>query len=226
MTIRVLLVDDQPVVRSGLRMILEADEGIEIVGEAADGAAGIELIAAVDPDVVLMDIQMPILDGIEATRRLTAMGSRSRVLVLTTYGLDEYVFDALQAGAAGFLLKTDLPQTIVEGVRTVAAGEALLTPGVTRRIIETFVAEGSTNSHRSTGSTRSAEPPELARLTEREREVLLEIARGLSNTEIAHRLFIGEGTVKTHVARILDKLMLRDRVQVVVYAYQHGLVDR
>lgn len=226
MTIRVLLVDDQPVVRSGLRMILEADEDIEIVGEAADGAAGIELIAAVDPDVVLMDIQMPTLDGIEATRRLTAMGSRSRVLVLTTYGLDEYVFDALQAGAAGFLLKTDLPQTIVEGVRTVAAGEALLTPGVTRRIIETFVAEGSTNSHRSTGSTRSAEPPELARLTEREREVLLEIARGLSNTEIAHRLFIGEGTVKTHVARILDKLMLRDRVQVVVYAYQHGLVDR
>ncbi len=226
MTIRVLLVDDQPVVRSGLRMILEADEDIEIVGEAADGAAGIELIAAVDPDVVLMDIQMPTLDGIEATRRLTAMGSRSRVLVLTTYGLDEYVFDALQAGAAGFLLKTDLPQTIVEGVRTVAAGEALLTPGVTRRIIETFVADGSTNSRRSTGSTSSAEPPELARLTEREREVLLEIARGLSNTEIAHRLFIGEGTVKTHVARILDKLMLRDRVQVVVYAYQHGLVDR
>jgi DNA-binding NarL/FixJ family response regulator len=226
MTIRVLLVDDQPVVRSGLRMILEADEDIEIVGEAADGAGGIELIAAVDPDVVLMDIQMPTLDGIEATRRLTAMGSRSRVLVLTTYGLDEYVFDALQAGAAGFLLKTDLPQTIVEGVRTVAAGEALLTPGVTRRIIETFVAEGSTNSRGSTGSTRSAEPPELARLTEREREVLLEIARGLSNTEIAHRLFIGEGTVKTHVARILDKLMLRDRVQVVVYAYQHGLVDR
>ena len=237
MTVRVLLVDDQPVVRSGLRMILQAAEssdeadGIEVVGDAADGAAGIELVAELDPDVVLMDIQMPTLDGIEATRRLTAAGSRARVLVLTTYGLDEYVFDALQAGAAGFLLKTDPPQAIVDGVRTIAAGEALLAPQVTRRIIETFLAARSTGSPGRPGSLRSAgaapsvEPPELTRLTEREREVLLEIARGLSNTEIARRLFIGEGTVKTHVARILDKLMLRDRVQVVVYAYQHGLVD-
>ncbi len=225
MTVRVLLVDDQPVVRSGLRMILHAAPGIEVVGEAADGSAGLDLVGELDPDVVLMDIQMPTLDGIEATRRLTTAGSRSRVLMLTTYGLDEYVFDALQAGAAGFLLKTDPPQTIVDGVHAVAAGEALLAPQVTRRLIETFLGARSTdNQGLSAGTGTAVEPPGLKRLTEREREVLLEIARGLSNTEIAQRLYIGEGTVKTHVARILDKLMLRDRVQVVIYAYQHGLV--
>ncbi len=230
MTVRVVLVDDQPVVRSGLRMILQAEDDLEIVGEASNGAEGIGLIGKLDPDVVLMDIQMPVMDGIEATRRLNAVGSRSRVVILTTYGLDEYVFDALQAGAAGFLLKTDRPSTLVEGVRTVSAGEALLAPQVTRRIIETFVAARSPTSPRPsrhpgpTDPPAEPEPPEVARLTEREREVLLEIARGLSNIEIAQRLFIGEGTVKTHVARILDKLGLRDRVQVVVYAYRHGLV--
>ncbi|HTY72688.1 MAG TPA: response regulator transcription factor [Actinomycetes bacterium] len=214
MSVRVVLVDDQPVVRSGLRMILQAQPDLEVIGEAADGVEAIEVIAASDPDVVLMDIQMPTLDGIETTRRLRASGSRARVLVLTTYALDAYVFDALQAGAAGFLLKTDPPQTIVDGVRTVAAGDALLAPQVTRRIIDTFVARAP---------AAPQEPPELSRLTERERDVLKELARGLSNAEIGQALFISEGTVKTHVARILDKLGLRDRVQAVVYAYQHGL---
>ena len=213
--IRVVVADDQAVVRAGLRMILEPSEDVEVVGEAADGRSALEMVRELDPDVVLMDIRMPVLDGIDATRLLCAAGARARVLVLTTYGLDEYVYDALKAGAAGFLLKTDPPARLVEAVRVVAAGEALLTPEITRRLIDRFV-----------GGVRPARASvALADLTAREREVLDRVAGGDSNAEIARALYIGEGTVKTHMARILTKLGLRDRVQVVVFAYEHGLVQ-
>jgi DNA-binding NarL/FixJ family response regulator len=212
--IRVLVADDQTVVRGGLRMILDSQEGIEVVAEAADGQEALRLVASLDPDVVLMDIRMPVLDGIEATRRLTDAGARARVLVLTTYGLDEHVYGALKAGAAGFLLKTDSPQRLVEAVRVVAGGEALLAPEITRRLIARFVSSGHPN----------APPPELGELTVREREVLAQVASGRSNAEIAGALYISAGTVKTHVARILSKLGLRDRVQAVVFAYEYGLV--
>jgi DNA-binding NarL/FixJ family response regulator len=212
--IRVLLADDQAVVRAGLRTILESQPDIEVVGEAADGAEALALVAALDPDVVMMDIRMPGLDGIRATRRLTESPGGAHVLMLTTYGLDQYVYDALRAGAAGFLLKTDPPDRIIDAVRIVNAGDALLGPHTTRRLIERFLA----------GPPPDSSPPAaLGTLTDRELQVMLEIARGLSNREIAERLYIGEGTVKTHVARILAKLSLRDRVQAVVYAYDHGL---
>jgi len=215
LVIRVAIVDDQAVVRAGLRMILEPPEDIDVVGEAENGRQAIELVRRLDPDVVLMDIRMPVLNGIEATMLLSAEGARARVLVLTTYGLDEYVYDALKAGAVGFLLKTDPPHRLVDAVRTVAEGEALLTPEVTRRLIEQFV-----------GGVRPADQVSaLAPLTPREREVLRHVACGESNAEIGRALFIGEGTVKTHVARILNKLGLRDRVQVVVFAYETGLVS-
>src|SRR5690348_10458606 len=213
--IRVLLADDQAVVRSGLRMILEAQDGIEVVGEAADGQDALRRVSALDPDVVLMDVRMPVLDGIEATRRLTDGGARARVLVLTTYGLDEHVYEALKAGAAGFILKTESPQQLIEAVRVVAAGEALLAPEITKRLIARFVS----------GGHPSAPPPELETLTDREREVLTHIARGRSNAEVASALYISAGTAKTHVARILSKLGLRDRVQAVVFAYECGLVQ-
>jgi DNA-binding NarL/FixJ family response regulator len=213
--IRVVLADDQAVVRGGLRMILEAQEGIEVVGEAADGREALDLVRTLAPDVVLMDIRMPELDGIEATRRVPATGAATRVLVLTTYGMDEYVYDALKAGAAGFLVKTDSPERLVDAVRVVAAGEALLTPEVTRRLVARFVAGVRPGA---------AAPPGLEELTAREREVLKLIARGLSNAEIAAELFVSDGTVKTHVARVLTKLRLRDRVQAVVLAYESGLV--
>ncbi len=216
MTITVLIADDQPVMRDGLRMILTSQDDIAVVGEAANGNEAVQLTADLAPDVILMDIQMPELDGIEATRRITSAADASRVLILTTFALDEYVFDAFQAGAAGFLVKTAPPQSIIDGVRTVASGDALLAPSVTRSIIERFL----------TARPMQSEPPELGRLTERERDVLRELARGRSNAEIAQELYIGEGTVKTHVARILTKLDLRDRVQAVVYAYDHGLVAR
>lgn len=212
--IHVLIADDQAVVRAGLRMILESQDGIEVVGEAADGNEALRLIASLDPDVVLMDIRMPVLDGIEATRRLTDAGARARVLVLTTYGLDEHVYGALKAGAAGFLLKTDSPQQLIGAVRVIAGGEALLAPEITRRLIAQFVSSGRPSSP----------PPELEELTVREREVLAQVARGRSNAEIAGALYISPGTVKTHVARILSKLGLRDRVQAVVFAYECGLV--
>jgi len=212
--IRAVVADDQAVVRAGLRMILESTDDIEVVGEASDGRRAIDAVRQLDPDVVLMDIRMPVLNGIDATRQLSATGARARVLILTTYGLDEYVYDALKVGAAGFLLKTDPPARLVEGVQIVAAGEALLTPEITRRLIDRYV-----------GGVRPAAPPAAIRsLTAREREVLTRVARGDSNAEVARALYIGEGTVKTHVARILTKLGLRDRVQVVVFAYEHGLI--
>ena len=214
--IRVLIADDQAVVRGGLQLILEAQDDIQVVGQAADGAEAIELVRNLQPDVVLMDIRMPVLDGIEATRQLAASGADTHVLMLTTYGLDEYVYDALKAGAAGFLVKTDSPERLVEAVRVVAAGEALLAPEITRRLINRFLAAPPPN----------ADPPStLAELTAREREVLEHLARGHSNAEIAQTLYITEGTVKTHVARILAKLELRDRVQAVVYAYEYGLIQ-
>jgi len=212
----VVIADDQAVVRGGLRMILEAQPDLEVVGEATDGLEALDLIRSLGPDVALMDIRMPELDGIEATRRVALTGAPTRVLVLTTYGMDEYVYDALKAGAAGFLVKTESPERLVEAVRVVARGEALLAPEITRRLVDRFVS----------GLRPGAPaPPELEELTDRELEVLRLIARGLSNAEIAKRLVVSEGTVKTHVARVLSKLGLRDRVQAVVYAYESGLVE-
>jgi DNA-binding NarL/FixJ family response regulator len=202
-------------VRAGLRMILEAQDDLQVIAEAADGAEAVTLTESLRPDVVLMDIRMPALDGIEATRRLSASGSAARVLVLTTYALDEYVYESLRAGAAGFFVKTESPERLVDAVRLIAAGEALLAPEITRRLIDHFLT--------STGPPVVASPA-LDQLTTRELEVLHEVARGLANAEIAQKLFISEGTVKTHVARILFKLGLRDRVQAVVFAYEHGLI--
>lgn len=213
--IRVVVADDQAVVRGGLRMILEAQADLEVVGEAADGAQAVAQVHSLDPDIVLMDIRMPVLDGIEATGRLAAAGVRARVLVLTTYALDEYVYASLKAGAAGFFVKTESPERLVEAVRLIAAGEALLAPEITSRLIERFLAAAPPNA---------PPPATLAELTNRELEVLRHIARALSNAEIAQTLYISEGTVKTHVARILFKLDLRDRVQAVVFAYEHCVV--
>ena len=211
--IRVLLVDDQPLVRAGLQTLLGEEADIDVVGDAANGEEAVAAVASLTPDVVLMDIRMPVLDGLEATRRLTTDGSVARIVILTTFDLDEYVFHALRAGASGFLLKDAPGEEIVRAVRIAARGDALLAPSVTRRLIERF------------SDTRRAEPPQLRWLTEREREVLLLMARGLSNSEIATGLFLGETTVKTHVAHMLAKLELRDRVQAVVLAYESGLVE-
>jgi DNA-binding NarL/FixJ family response regulator len=215
-SIRVLLCDDQALVRSGFRMIIEAREDLEVVAEAADGAQALELTWRYLPDVVLMDVRMPRVDGVEATRRLVQAGSQARVLILTTFDLDEYVFEALRAGASGFLLKDVQPAQLVDAIRVVARGEALLAPTVTRRLLDRF-------AHTLPGA---ADEPvsELGALTEREREVLALLAGGLSNAELAERLFLSETTVKTHVSSILRKLGLRDRVQAVVLAYQAGLV--
>jgi len=214
--IRVLVADDQHLVRTGFRMILDTEDDIEVVAEAADGAEAVELAARHRPDVVLMDVRMPQVDGIEATRRLAARDVRdhARVLILTTFDLDDYVYAALRNGASGFLLKDTPAEELVRAVRVVAGGEALLAPSVTRRLIEEF----------SRGPARPTPPTELATLTEREHEVLGLMARGLSNAEIADELVLGETTVKTHVGRILTKLRLRDRVQAVVLAYESGLV--
>jgi len=213
----VLIVDDQALVRAGFRMILEAEEDMEVVGEAADGREAIAEAQRLRPDVVLMDVRMPDVDGIEATRRLLGDdGTDAKVVMLTTFDMDEYVYDALRAGASGFLLKDVPPEQLVAGIRAVASGDALLAPSVTRRVIEEFV-------RRPPDSIRTA-PPELAELTARELEVLKLIARGLANAEIAKELFVSETTVKTHVAHVLMKLKLRDRVQAVVFAYESGLV--
>jgi DNA-binding NarL/FixJ family response regulator len=214
--IRTLVADDQAVVRAGLRMILEAQADIEVVGEAVDGREAVELVARLDPDVALMDIRMPVIDGIEATRRLVSSRARAHILVLTTYGADEYVYEALRAGAAGFLLKTDPADRLVQAVRAVAHGDSLLGPEATRLLIDRFVAGPPPNA---------ALPPQLKALTDRELDVLKLVAEGLSNAEIGRALYVGEGTVKTHVARILSKLALRDRVQAAVFAFETGLIQ-
>ncbi len=216
MSLSVLIVDDQALVRAGFRMILDAEEDIEVAGEAADGAEAIEEAQRLRPDVVLMDVRMPQMDGIEATRRLlSANGLETKVVMLTTFDMDEYVYDALRAGASGFLLKDVPPEQLVSGIRAVAQGDALLAPSVTRRVIEEFV-------RRPPGSVQ-AMPPEVAELTPRELEVLRLVAKGQSNAEIAKELFVSETTVKTHVAHLLTKLGVRDRVQAVVLAYECGL---
>ena len=213
MATRVLLVDDQTLVRTGFRLILGSEPDIEVVGDAADGQEGIELGRRLRPDVVLMDIRMPKVDGIEATRRLTSASPSTKVVILTTYDLDEYVFDALRAGASGFILKDAPADQLVNAVRVAAGGDALLAPSVTRRLVEEFARR----------KPRADVP--LADLTARELEVLKLMAKALSNAEIAERLVVSEGTVKTHVARVLDKLGCRDRVQAVVAAYESGLVQ-
>lgn len=213
--LRVAVVDDQALVRTGFSMILESEDGIEVVGQAANGREGLELCRRSQPDVVLMDIRMPELDGIEATRLITNdPGLQTRVLILTTFDLDEYVYAAVRAGASGFLLKDTHPNELIAAVRVLAAGEALLAPSVTRRLIEEFVAS----------STPPVVVPALDLLTDRETEVLGLLARGLSNQEIAAALFLGETTVKTHVSRVLTKLSIRDRVQAVIVAYETGLI--
>jgi DNA-binding NarL/FixJ family response regulator len=229
MTIRVVLADDQALLRKGFRMILEAEEDMEIVGEAADGADAVRLVELYRPDVVLMDVRMPVLDGIEATSAITASeaGGSTRVLILTTFDLDEYAFSALRAGASGFLLKDVPPAELGSAIRTVARGDAVVSPRITRRLLEEYAetlpdlsADGP-----ASGGEGPEEHPALAGLTEREREVLLAVADGLSNAEIAERLYVSEATVKSHVGRLLAKLGLRDRVQAVVFAFQSGLVQ-
>ncbi|HEX2062999.1 MAG TPA: response regulator transcription factor [Acidimicrobiales bacterium] len=218
MSVRVLIADDQALVRTGLRMILEAEPDIDVAGEAADGEEAVDLSRRHRPDVVLMDVRMPRMDGVEATRRLAGPGVTDpvKVLILTTFDLDEYVIEGLRAGASGFMLKDAPAEQLVEGIRVVAAGEALLAPSVTRRLLDRFVAR--LPAPRPGGSDR------VASLSERELEVLRLMARGLSNAEIADKLFVSETTVKTHVSRVLMKLGLRDRVQAVVLAYDEGLV--
>ncbi len=215
MSIRVLLADDQGLVRTGFRMILKAEKDIEVVGEAGDGAEAVELARSLRPDVVLMDIRMPVLDGLEATRRLVAATADTRVLILTTFDLNEYVYEALRAGASGFLVKDAPAAQLVTAIRVVADGDALLAPSITRRLITEFARRPAPH----------AKPEEMKELTPRELEVLRLVARGLSNAEIAKELFVSDATVKTHVARVLMKLSLRDRVQAVVAAYESGLVQ-
>jgi DNA-binding NarL/FixJ family response regulator len=211
-----LIVDDQALVRVGLRKILASEPEMTVVGEAGDGEEAVASAHRLQPDIVLMDIRMPVLDGIEATRRIVRAQHGTRVLILTTFGLDTYVYDALRAGASGFMLKDAPPEEIVAAVRIVASGEALLAPAITRAVIEEFA--------RHPPATPSVPPPAVSELTPREQEVLDLLARGLSNPEICERLVISEATAKTHVAHILQKLDLRDRVQAVIYAYESGLV--
>jgi DNA-binding NarL/FixJ family response regulator len=213
-TIRVVVADDQALMRGGFRMILDAADDIEVVAEAIDGADAVRAFERERPDVVVMDVRMPTMDGIEATRRITGRDGAAKVLILTTFDLDEYVYEALRAGASGFLLKDRPPEELVAAVRTVAAGDALLSPSVTRRLIAEFAARPEP----------VPAPLGLDELTDREREVLLLLAQGSSNAEIAARLFVAETTVKTHVAHILRKLGIRDRAQAVVLAYESGLV--
>ena len=214
MTVHVLVADDQSMVRAGFRILLGGEEDIEVVAEASNGLEAVDKAARFDPDVILMDIRMPELDGLEATRRILATDGDARILILTTFDLDEYVYEALRAGASGFVLKDDSPEQLIAAIRTVAAGDALLSPSVTKRVIRRFA------------SAPRPEPPEgMDKLTDREREVLRLMAEGCSNAEIAEQLFISETTVKTHVTHVLQKLDLRDRVQAVVLAHQTGLFE-
>lgn len=245
--IRVLLVDDQPLLRMGFRLILEGEDDLGIVGEASDGAEAVRRARELSPDVVLMDVRMPVLDGIEATRAITDSGSSAKVIILTTFDLDEYAFAGLQAGASAFLLKDVAPAELISAVRVVASGDAVVAPRITQRLLETYVRgagldggaaggvpeDGARTGAGGTGGAgaggpgagvRGARDPLLEDLTPRETEMLGAMAEGLSNAEIAHRYFLSEATVKTHVRRILTKLHLRDRVQAVVYAYETGLV--
>ena len=217
--INVLLADDQPLLRMGFRLILEGEEDLRIVGEASDGADAVRQVRELNPDVVLMDVRMPVLDGIEATRAITAAGSCARIIILTTLDVDEYAFAGLQAGASAFLLKDVAPSELVSAVRVVASGDAVVAPRVTQRLLETYVRGAARPA-----PAVPAPDPLLADLTPRETEMLEAMAEGLSNAEIAHRYYLSEATVKTHVRRILTKLHLRDRVQAVVYAYETGLV--
>jgi DNA-binding NarL/FixJ family response regulator len=214
--IRVALVDDQELVRTGFRMVLDAQPDITVTGEAADGIAAVELAGRGEADVIVMDVRMPRMDGVAAARQICLAGERPRVLMLTTFDLDEYAFAALKAGASGFLLKDVPPQELLFAIRSVHSGDSVVAPSTTRRLIDRFVPLLSADG--------AAPPPDLAELTEREREVLVQVAAGLSNAEIAARLFVSEATVKTHVGRFLAKLGLRDRVQAVVLAYETGLV--
>jgi DNA-binding NarL/FixJ family response regulator len=214
MTIRVLVADDQSMVRAGFRMLLSGEQDIEVIAEASNGHEAVDKAARFAPTVVLMDIRMPELDGLEATRRILAADAAARILILTTFDLDEYVYEALRAGASGFVLKDDLPEQLIAAIRTVAGGDALLSPAITKRVIEQF-----------TRIPRPEPPKELDELTAREREILRLIAGGLSNAEIAQELYISDTTVKTHVTHILQKLNLRDRVQAVVLAYQTGVFE-
>jgi DNA-binding NarL/FixJ family response regulator len=213
-TIRVLVADDQSMVRAGFRMLLSREEDIEVVAEASDGREAVDKAARFNPTVVLMDIRMPELDGLEATRRILAADDGARILILTTFDLDEYVYEALRAGASGFVLKDDPPEQLLSAIRIVAGGDALLSPSVTKRVIKQFAR-----------TPQPVAPKELGELTERELEVFRLIVRGLSNAEIGRELFISDTTVKTHITHILQKLGLRDRVQVVVLAYQAGLFE-
>jgi DNA-binding NarL/FixJ family response regulator len=214
MTIRVLVADDQSMVRAGFRMLLAREPDIEVVAEAGNGEEAVHQASRFDPTVVLMDIRMPELDGLEATRRILAANDVARILILTTFDLDEYVYEALSAGASGFVLKDDPPEQLIAAIRTVAAGDAILSPGITTRVIRQFKRV-----------PRPTPPEELGDLTAREQEVLRLIARGLSNAEIGQELYISEGTVKTHVTHVLQKLNLRDRVQAVVLAHETGLLE-
>ncbi len=215
MTIKVLIADDQALVRAGFKMILETVPDVRVVAEADEGAEAVQAALRTRPDIALMDIRMPGMDGLEATRRIVAAPSPPRVLILTTFDLDEYVFDALAAGASGFLLKDVAPEQLLAGIRIIAQGDSLLSPSVTRRLIESFVR----------GGQQSREPPPvLDELTPRELEILQLVARGLSNTEIADQLVVSSTTIKTHVARVLMKLALRDRIQAVVFAYENGVI--
>lgn len=223
MTISVLLVDDQSLLRMGFRMVLEAEHDLEVVGEAADGATGASMATALRPDVVLMDVRMPGTNGIDATAQITATLPDTKVLILTTFDLDEYAFAGLRAGASGFLLKDTKPAELVEAVRTVHRGDAVIAPRVTRRMLELFGTRLPADSEDHTAPSDALEE-ELSDLTPREREVLLALAAGLSNAEIAAQFVVSEATIKTHVGKVLGKLGLRDRVQAVIFAYESGLV--
>ena len=217
--ISVLLVDDQALLRQGFRMVLEEEEGIVVVGESADGAGALDLVRRLHPDVVVMDVRMPGMDGIDATREIVAAEPRSRILILTTFDLDEYAFSALRFGASGFLLKDVPPAELVGAIRAVANGDAVVAPSVTRRLLDAY-------AHKlpDPRQVHGIDHPELDQLTTREREVLIEVSNGNSNAEIAEHLYLAEATVKTHLGRVLAKLGLRDRVQAVVYAYEVGLI--
>jgi DNA-binding NarL/FixJ family response regulator len=215
MTIRVFLVDDQALLRAGFRMVLDAHADIQVVGEAGSGGEALAFLAEAKADVVLMDVRMPGIDGVEATRSISRMPDAPRVLILTTFDLDEYVYEGLRAGASGFLLKDVRPPALVDAIRVIASGDAVVDPAVTRRLLDRFI---------DTAIPERVPDPGLEALTSREREVLIELAKGSSNIEIAEQLYLSESTVKTYVGRILAKLGLRDRVQVVVFAYEHGLV--